>query len=256
MIRLALTAASAAAILLSGAQAFAAETLFPSEQIYEESLSALFKLFVVAVVLEQALALVFNWKPFVEVFDGRATKPLISLVFAVALVHHFELDIVAGLLDIYSGADIQGNWGSVLVTAMVLAGGSSAVNTIMKTLGLRTAKDPSAAERPKTTSAWITVSPKVMKAAGTITVIAVGQDNVERSLGTIPDPASGRRSGLLSYFVRNNGRFPSSGGFEIQPGEWAIRVDSQDKTGQKLSSEAWGPYQIAPGAIIDLSPSI
>jgi hypothetical protein len=229
----------------------------PAKELYEDSFKSLFKLFVIAVVLEQALALIFNWKPFLEVFDRRATKPLVSMAFAVALVTSFDLDILAEMLSVYAGKAIPGNLGSLLVTSLVLAGGSSAVNNILKTLGLRTAPTVPPAERPADTKAWLAVLPTITKAAGMITVAGVDAASVEHVLGTIQPPTAHHTwPRFLGYFFKNQGRFPQSGGFEIDPGQWTIKLRSTAKDGTALPAVEWGPYTVNAGAIINLYPVI
>src|SRR5437773_1039830 len=50
------------------------------DTVFSNSIKAIFVLFVLALVLESALAVIFNWRPFVETFNARATRPLISFV--------------------------------------------------------------------------------------------------------------------------------------------------------------------------------
>ncbi len=102
----------------------------------DRSLRAILKLFVLAVVLESALALLFNWRPFLMTFDGRGVKSLISFAASLGLVFTFGIDVVGDLMADFS-ATAQATVFSQIVTAMVIAGGSSGVNNLLRSLGFR-----------------------------------------------------------------------------------------------------------------------
>jgi len=69
-----------------------------SDEIYNEAFKALLVLFVVALLLESGLAVLFNWRPFVVYFDGRGAKTPITVIVAYMFVSHYELDIVTRLV--------------------------------------------------------------------------------------------------------------------------------------------------------------
>jgi hypothetical protein len=245
------------ALALWAGAAVAAEVPPPADgnplsgDLYNESFKVLFKLFIVAVVLEQALALVFNWKPFRELLDERATKPLGSFVFAALLVYVFNLDILADLLALYTKPPSPHGFLSGLLTALILGGGSSAVNNLMTNLGLRPVRQPPATPRPAPTKAWIAVTAYRAKAVGTVSVIGERKaDGKKRALGAVSVPPPARS--ILSYFLKNPGRFPPAGGHELDPDEWTIYLEGVDANGVAVTSAKWGPYMIDAGAVIDL----
>jgi hypothetical protein len=108
-----------------------------SDEAYPEAFKALFLLFVLAVLLESALAILFNRRPFVETFNARAVKPMVSTGFALIFVYMFSLELVSTLARLIR-PDVQppDHTGRIL-TAMVIAGGSAAVNNLMVGLGFR-----------------------------------------------------------------------------------------------------------------------
>jgi len=57
-----------------------------SGDLFTPSFKALFVLFILAVVLESGLAVIFNWKQFFTTFDTKATKPLVAILVACLLV--------------------------------------------------------------------------------------------------------------------------------------------------------------------------
>lgn len=227
--------------------------------IYTASAEALTKLAVIAVILEQALAIIFDWKLFRETFDRQAVKPIVSFLFALAIVHQFQIDILAGLVDIYNGPDVSTPSGMIskLVSALVLAGGSGGINRIMQKLGVRSNLNLKEDPGPPPTQAFVSVVPMPRSAStniDSVTVVAIDGNNVLHSLGTVPGSSVGKDpTGIRAWFLQEKGRFPGSGGFAIDPGLWSIRLDAVDGTGNVSSSAVWGPYQLDAGAQIDLT---
>lgn len=244
--------------VLMPAAAFAAEDggTPTSGTVYEASFRILFKLFIVAAVLEQALALLFNWKPFREFLDERATKPLVAFAVAAFLVWWFHLNLLSDLLRLYVPAgEVVPPDGVVsgALTALILGGGSSAVNNLLTTLGLRTVREPVVVARPPATAAWIAVQVTRLAAVGTVTVLAADPGGVQHVLGTVE---KGRRWSIASFFLRDAGRFPPSGGHVLAPGVWSILVQGRDASGAVLTSAAWGPYQVDAGSVINLNLAV
>src|SRR5262249_50296375 len=86
-----------------------APTLTDTE-FYTKSFKALFALFILAVLVENGLALVFRWRPFLDYFDSRTVNALVAFAFSVLFVWLFELDITTTLINTYSGAKHPANW--------------------------------------------------------------------------------------------------------------------------------------------------
>jgi hypothetical protein len=225
-----------------------------SEAAYPEAFKALFLLFVLAALLESALAILFNWRPFVETFNARAVRPLVSLVFALVFVYMFRLDIVTGLAKLISPAVPELDDTGKILTAMVIAGGSAAVNNLMVGLGFRQVRTPeTVVAKPPADKGWISVSiVRTPSITGPVTVaigVAAGaQVPVVASLVRSTRPG-------YRYFFRDPGRFPGSGGYPVKKGDSvtvqvsALKSDGAGTTLQKT----WGPNLIADAAIIDLT---
>ena len=95
--------------------------------------------FVLAVVIEVALNVVFQWRPFVVHFHGKGVKTPVAVIVSGAIVYGYGLDIIRDLL-LVMGLDNVDKFGGGLVTALLLAGGSSSINTIFIALKLRDPK--------------------------------------------------------------------------------------------------------------------
>jgi hypothetical protein len=225
-----------------------------SEEAYPEAFKALFLLFVVAIVLESALAILFNWRPFVETFNARAVRPLVSMAFALALVHLFKMDLVTSLAKLISPNVPALDGTGRLLTAMVIAGGSAAVNNLMVGLGFRQQRTPdTATPRPPRDVGWISVAiERTATIKGPVTV-AIG---VANGAGQVPVVASlnGTTSPGYRYFFRDRGRFPGSGGYSVAKGDnVTVKVGAAKEDGTGTLEKTWGPHVIADGAIVDLS---
>ncbi len=225
-----------------------------SEATYGEAFKALFLLLVLATVLESALAILFNWRPFVETFNARAVKPVVSFLVAWLFVYMFNLDIVTSLARLVQrGVPPLDDTGRVL-TAMVIAGGSAGVNNLMVALGFRQVRNPeTAVPKPPPNKGWISVSiVRTTEIRGPVTV-GIG---VADGSGRVPVVASLKASTRpsLRYFLRDGGRFPGSGGYALQKGELVtVKVTALKADGKTTLDQTWGPNVIAEGAIIDLT---
>jgi hypothetical protein len=227
-----------------------------SGKLYEASFKALFVLLILAVLVESGLALLFRWRPFLDYFDSRTMNALVAFLFSLLLVRLFNLDIASQLIGIYTDSSITlsdwKGWPGSLLTAMIIGGGSAAVNRIFQSFGFRPTSEQ---ERPKppeldNTQAWVAVTLVRDKAVGSAEVLI--KDEVA---GTISGSSPRRR--LLRYFVRDKGRFPQTAGYTVVPGAgYEIAVQAYDADGAPLPKKGRGPFAIAPRAIIDIELTI
>ena len=219
---------------------------------YDQSLKAIFVLFALAVVLESSLAVLFNWRPFVETFNSRAVRPLISFVVAFVFVRLFELDLMTKLVNVIQPANHPPNTSGQLLTALMLAGGSAAVNNVMVGLGFRQQRTPeTAVPKPPPTHGWIAVSVDAKKGAGPVSVY-LGSAPAGGGMPPLVTVLHSSSKRGLRYFLADPGRFPRTGGYAVAAGtEVEVHLEALDAGNQKLHAK-WGPHTIAGGAIIDL----
>jgi hypothetical protein len=228
--------------------------------IYSASFKVLFVLFVLAVLIESGLAVIFNWRPFLELFDARGVKTLVAIGFSYFFVEAFDFDVTTRLVNVYSSTNYPVNLPGKIVTALVLAGGSSGVNNLLIALGFRQiSAQRQDTPRPPPQEAWIAVRLRRRLAKGPVTV-RIGTDaNALPVAGTIA--GSARPGGrLLGYFVRDQGRFPTSGGYPVAAGQtYTVRMEGVDQAAAPVAVAAgasWGPYPLAAGALINLELSL
>jgi hypothetical protein len=222
-------------------------------QFYTNSFKALFALFIVAVVVESGLALLFNWRPYLDVFIGRSINPPVAFAFSFFFVWLFDLDITTSLMNTYSGTKYAANLPGMALTAMIVAGGSSGVNRIFQTFGFRApSAQPVQSPKAPPTEAWLSVTCRRDKSVGLVDVVivpvgaAAGQPVLAGTVG-------GRQQPLAAWFLKSESRFPPTGGHVIVPGTAVeVMLRGRDKTGATLSSSTWGPCQLTAGAIVDI----
>lgn len=228
------------------------------DTLYGAAAKTLVLLFAIAVLLESALAGVFRWRPFVELLNPRAVRPLVAFFLAWWFVWYFDLDVVTALVNASNEYKPKAiNPGGQILTALVLAGGSSGINSILVALGFRQVSTPQTAPKPPPTKAWIAVRAirDPNDQGGDIDVM-IGPMRALSNSATEPPYVGvikGRSDrGILSFFVRDTGRFPSYGGFEVEPGQ-ELFVVLKHANGKESK---WGPHSAGAGAIIDLDINI
>jgi hypothetical protein len=227
-----------------------------SPRLYDASFKAIFVLLVLAVLVESGLALLFRWRPFLDYFDSRSMNALVAFIFALILVRVFNLDITSQLISVYNetgkGIDLKDwmGWPGSLLTAMIIAGGSAGVNRIFQAFGFRPTSAEQQPPKPpelRQDQAWIAVNLVRDKAVGSADVLIKGA-----VAGTISGASP--RGRFLRYLVRDKGRFPQTGGYTVSPGaDYLIEVQGYDADGKPIKEKAtWGPFTIAPRAIVDI----
>jgi hypothetical protein len=74
---------------------------------------------VMAILIERALAILFEWRPFVKKFDKKGIKEPITLIVAFIVCRFWDFDAVS-MIILRENTSLVGQ----LVTAGVLAGGA------------------------------------------------------------------------------------------------------------------------------------
>jgi magnesium-transporting ATPase (P-type) len=226
--------------------------------IYTESLKAISALLVMAVMIENALAVIFNWRIFRTYFSLRGLKTVVMITVSFSVVHIFNIDVVAQLFKTYSlNQDaIQSDILSQILTALIVSGGSSGVHTIMRALGYRTRDQQRIFPSPGSGKAWVAVKVLPGHSVGPVfvEVSEVAQEDIR---GERPKDIAGmcrtKMPSLIELLLRNKNRFPPNGGYEVTPGlVYEIWVSGFDAHGQKLR-ERVGEEQMsfAQNAVVD-----
>lgn len=181
--------------------------------------------FVLALLLESAFALLFNWRLFLEFFAGKAWRTPIMFVGALATVSAFNLDLMASLLDAYSpradGLPSKGSWLTAALTSMILAGGSVGVNRILVALGFRSQIRSDVAEpKIEEDEAWISIQVLGKSRDINVRVDVEVAEASEATKGAIPTTVGmlrprGALERLGNILFPSRSRWPRSGGRKV-----------------------------------------
>lgn len=240
--------------------------------ITRQSLNALIMIFVLATVLENALAVLFNWRLFLAYFDRRGVKTLVTVASALLLVKAFGIDIVAALVAAYKSGDTtaasEPQTASLIVTALTLAGGSAGVNSLFRALGWRPVNPAAELEtQPNKDEAWLAIKLNRVEARGPVQVRLLGPSEPPASTVAAgansenqpPPPApiagviSGSRPGLGSLLIRNPNRFPQNGGYRLEANKlYELSVIGRNKEGGEIFGLKGEKLVLAPRAIVDI----
>ena len=237
--------------------------LVNNTQLYSASMAALTELFVIAVLLENAFAVVFNWRVFLTYFSLRGVKTVIMVVSSVLIVWSFNIDVMAKLIAAYNsspGAPVTpaSTPFTLFITALILAGGSSGVNKIMTSLGFRSDRQGEIAPTPPLNKAWVSIRVKRNQANSEVLVKIkeIGPADAN-SPGPIAGIVAFKRPSLAGLLFPDVNRFPENGGHTVSPGVvYSISVESKDSQGNNITALGAEQYVFAPGAIVDLTVTL
>lgn len=247
---------------LTPLQAFAQEqpaVALGSNEIYERSLKALTMLLVAAVLIENALAVLFNWRVFLTYFSLRGVKTIIAVAVSYIVVQTFDLDVVGALLKEYVPDANSGGTAGRILTALILSGGSSGVNSLMSSLGYRDrGREEEVNPRAPETQAWIAVRVKRVNAVGPVHVHVTEARTPATDPSAIAGTIGFRRPSLSELLFRNANRFPANGGYVVDPGKvYKIEVVGYDAQNKQLPDHLSGrEYRFAPRAIVDFEVTL
>jgi hypothetical protein len=160
---------------------------------------------VLAIILEIGLSTLFNWKFFQENLLGKGLRTPIAVAVSAFFVFHYKLDTVSDLLSAFTG-DPESSFGKTtagqIITAFVVAGGSSTVYELFRKLGIRTPFQPPAQ----------------------IVIDLVRQNVPSTALVNVTI------DGKLAATVEAN-RFPITGAYSLSAGTHEIGLEARDATG-------------------------
>lgn len=221
--------------------------------------------FVLAVLLESAFELLFNWRLFQEFFVGKAWRTPIMFGVSLLLIRSFNFDLMATLFDAYSGVTKArtAGAGSLLtesVTAMILSGGSVGINRILVNLKFRDPVPKIEAERASFSGkqAYISVLIAGARPGKQYEVVLTElPDNpaIPMTLGVLRPRGPGR---IKDIMFPSSLRLPRSGGRMVST-EMNYRLAVKelgtetcyDMSGAPLALANMPEMRFAPGAIVD-----
>lgn len=234
----------ATATVLAAGAARAADAVAPPLEVTRLT-GDLVGLFVVATVMETALAALFDWRLYREFFNGRALKTLVMFGFGWAVVTTFDYDVFRRILQ---SLGVTGEAGplSTGLSALVLSGGSAGVHRLFVSLGLRPPADlPVATARPPADKAWISVRVIRKHAVGDVEILVDAVKTPSPEAVAAPPLAGVVRENPLrrrirDVFFTDRLRWPPSGGHEVASEtvhRVTVRATTPDATGATSTTD-------------------
>lgn len=226
---------------------------------YEAAFKILFAAFVMAAVIEWALSVIFNWRWFLVIFDAKGLKSIITLFVSFMIVYSFDLDVVRELINVLRNATYPSSVPTKLLSALVIAGGSAGVNSLMVTLGMRSVRTAATLQdKPPPTKAWLAV--QGYRSTPAVVTVDVGIKKDGETTFKLLGKLSGlRRTGAFHWPIfRDQSRLPSYGGMYVEPGVgFTVELQGKDDNDGAIGApKTFGPYSPAQGAIIDIEATL
>ncbi len=109
----------------------------PDTGVYQPIIKTLTKIFILAVLIEVALSVLFRWRVFLRYSEGRGLKVPIAFALSLAIVVIHKIDLPGEVVAAFGTASGDGKEIGYLISALIIAGGSSSVNAIFGALGWR-----------------------------------------------------------------------------------------------------------------------
>jgi type IV secretory pathway VirB2 component (pilin) len=230
----------AVAILIAvlASPAVAAETPKPPDpgSAWNALAGPLLQLLAVVIVVESALAALFQWRVYRMVFNGRAWKTPVMFGVGLLLVNVIGYDPMRAILQ--AATDLTtppGGWAPLVtgvLSALMIAGGSSGINAALLRLGIRAPEQRDKTENLRTDEAYVSV-----RITGTpldepvhIGIELLASPDSDQSTaytfdfaGKAPFAGSIDSLGfwprLIAAFTADTRRFPNYGGRKLEAGK-------------------------------------
>ena len=124
-------------LLLAVPVAYAEEGAVEATVDAEKAGYTLLLILVLAILLETGLSTFFNWRIYLRYLDGFGAKTPIAVVAASVFLFAYDIDAVAKIMSAFGHEPSKPSIPGTVLTALIVAGGSSAVFTLFTKLNLR-----------------------------------------------------------------------------------------------------------------------
>lgn len=119
---------------------------------YGDIVDILSMIFILAVLIEVGLSVLFKWRVFLRFAEGKGLKVPIAFAVSLAIVITHSIDLPAAVVASFNMDALSTSKAGYLISALIIAGGSSSVNGVFEKLGWRnpvTQTQKAEAERQK-----------------------------------------------------------------------------------------------------------
>ena len=185
---------------------------------------------VLALLLETGLSTLFNWRIFLRYFEEKGLKVPIAVITAFLFVNQFDIDSIAEVLGAFAGKTYNhGTLGKIL-TAFIIAGGSSAIFTLFEKLGIRNPLERRGVAKSMRDECRLKVR-----------LFRTGTPN-DKSVSIVVDDI------VIGAIDSQKNEFGGFLGHIIEPGQRKLTLKSRDKAGKEIEHEK--VVSIEPGATV------
>lgn len=262
----------ALALLVNPALADSQAPRSPSD--WDKLSGVLLQLLAVVLVVESALAALFQWRVYRMAFNARALKTPIMFAVGLLIVLLAGYDPMDQVLRAVTGTATTSGWGRITLTsglsAMIIAGGSAGIFALLKRLGLRAPENAAEQEMQSklgSDQAWLSIraigapdGEPIQIGIQELTAPDTEQkayffDHAEQPplAGTIDSRGWWERA--TSSFTADAQRFPSYGGRKVTAGKH-YRITATWQNGDGMVSVGVFRGQFASRAVIDLTVDV
>ena len=190
---------------------------------YQSITNTLAMVFILAVLIEVGLAVLFRWRTFLRVAEGKiGWKVPIAFGVSYIVVLSHGIDLPADVVGAFNKGASTGNPVGEMISALIIAGGSASVNGVFQKLGWRNPvlqQDKLKQDREKT-HAWLVLT--VTRAGGSSSIgkqLTVTLD--KKAFGTIPSDQDKFGAATLQF---------------VAPGSHEIGISWMDGQGNKAEA--------------------
>ena len=201
---------------------------------YQKIIDTLVKIFILAVLIEVALSVLFRWRVFLRYAEGKGWKVPIAFFVSLAIVIAHQIDLPRDVVKAFGDTPALSKEVGFLISALIIAGGSSSVNSVFEKLGWRNPlaqQQEAEQERQKTQGRlWVQVTrPANTSSVGQLLTVSI--DGV--AVGMMPP---------------GQDNFGGQNGHTVAPGSHTIDVSWTDQAGS--DQKASKAVVVAAGATI------
>lgn len=185
---------------------------------------------VLAILLETGLSTLFNWRIFLRFFEEKGLKVPIAVLTAFLFVKQFDIDAIAEILGAFAGKTYDhGTLGKIL-TAFIIAGGSSAIFTLFEKFGIRNPLERRAVAASLRNESRLKVK-----------LIRTGTPN-DKPVSILVDDT------VIGAIDSQKNEFGGFLGHIVEAGQRTLKLKSRDQAGSEIEREK--VVSIAPGATV------
>ena len=214
----------------SATSAYAADFSIGTGVNIEKAGYVLLLVLVLAILLETGLSTLFSWRIFLRYFEEKGLKVPIAVLTAFLFVQQFDIDAIAEILGAFAGKTYNHGTLGKLLTAFIIAGGSSAIFTLFEKFGIRNPLERKAVAASMRNESRLKVK-----------LLRNGSPN-DKPVSILVDDT------VIGAIDSQKNEFGGFLGQIVEAGQRKLKLKSRDQAGKEIECEK--VVSIAPGATV------